>query len=164
MSYPEITIMGEGSKELEFQPWSARQKEDFIRRKLAQYKGEQTDTGYRELDIRLLHPEILTWEGLSGPSRLPPQHGMLADISPDIGLGGRRNRKKTIVVNFASTSNVTGVNMAQFGLGALEVTTGGEMVIDCSRLESPREEIQTAFPHPNTFIERSSFPTHKNPA
>lgn len=158
MSYVEIITMGEGAKEVEFQPWSESQKEAFIRRRITQFSGNVSEDSWKELDIRLLHPEVLTWEGSSGPSRLPPQHGRIVDISPDIGPGGRR-RKKSIVVNFSSTAHITGISTAKFGLGAVEITQGGEMVLDCSRLESPHGDAQAILP--NTFVDRTPTLIHK---
>lgn len=60
---------------------------------------------------------------------------------------------------------MTGVSYAQFSMKAVEINQGGEMVIDCSKLESLKGSIQAIFPH-NTFVERVNFtPTlkHKNP-
>lgn len=153
--------MGENITELEYQSLSPSQKEAFIRKKLAQYSGDFSETRYKELEIRLLHPEVLTWEGSQNPSRLPPQEGKIIGLSPDIS-GGKRNRSKFIIVDFTSSTPVTGVSYAQFSMKAVEVNQRGEMIIDCSKLESLKSGIQAIFPH-NTFVERVNFtPTLKH--
>jgi len=151
MNYPEIRTMGENAPELEFQPWSESQKEVFISGKLAQYKGGISETGYKELDIKLLHSERLVWER-DYHSNLPPYHGKIIGITPDVA--GGRKKLKFVSVDFAGSSNVTGITIAQFGLGAVEITVGGDIVIDCAKLERPKGAGQLMFPQ-NTFVERA---------
>ncbi|OGE38422.1 hypothetical protein A3B45_02220 [Candidatus Daviesbacteria bacterium RIFCSPLOWO2_01_FULL_39_12] len=152
--------MGENVTGSEFQPLSLNKKEQFIRRKLAQFGTDTSERGWKELNVRLLHPEVLTWETSSTPSKLPPQQGKIIDVSPDIS-GGKRIRNKFVRVDFTSSTPITGISYAQFGLGAVEITTGGEIVIDCSRLESLHGGIQVIFPQ-NTFFEKTNVPTLKH--
>lgn len=138
--------------ESEFQQLSARQKEGLIRKKLAEFDTDTSDRGWKQLNVSFLHPEVLTWEGVYRPVRLPPQQGKIIDLSPDIAFG-RRKRLKFIRVDLTGTTLVTGISYAQFGLGAVEIAKGGEIVIDCTKLDSPKGLAQAMFPQ-NTFVEK----------
>lgn len=135
----------------EFQQLSLRQKEEFIRKKLAAYQGDISERGWRELTVTLLHPEVLT-EGDTLQPRLPIQHARLTGITPDV-TAGKRNKVKFITVDLSGTTPINNLSYAQFGLGAVEVGTQGQIYIDCSRLESSKGTGQGIFPQ-NTFVER----------
>lgn len=160
MSYVEIRNMEENTTVPEFQPLKPSQKEKFIKGKLERFGRDTSETGWRELNIRLLHPEILTWDASRTPSRLPPQHGRIIGITSDISAG--RKKMKFVSVDLAGTADITGVSRAQFGLGAVEITVGGDIIIDCTRLEKPGSIAQLMFPQ-NTFPEKSlTQPTLKH--
>ena len=68
MSYIEIRTMEENIAESEFQQLSQQKKETFIRKKLAEFHGDVSETAWKELNARLLHPEFLVRENTNQPT------------------------------------------------------------------------------------------------
>ena len=137
---------GEG---LQFKEFTLQQRLNFLRKRLERTDPDDLSGG--ALWVNLLLPGEAPW-GEIGRRRIPPQKGRFVQFTYD----KHRSTPDGFILDFTSTTPVTGVSYARFPLTSLEIGTDDKFYIDCKRLVAA-SGIQAELP--NLFVEKISQET-----
>lgn len=131
----------------ELQPMSELQKAQFIQRRLSQIDpNDNSERRWQLSTVRLISPEQL-WPNFN---RTPISNkGTIIRLTPELAFGRKKTRGMVVKLTIQDTSF-----HAVFGLGAVGITQGGEIIIDCTQVERPTAGAQTILPQ-NTFMRSS---------
>lgn len=142
----------------ELRKLTARQKANFIYQKLEHNDPYQSQREWEQLEVDLINSGLLTWQVKERkPAKLPPQRGVVTKVIYNRHVP---NHKTTMpdgfLVDFTSTSQITGIDYAVFGPNAFEVTQDGRLIIDCTKAEIAKGGIQVQLP--NFFVDKAENP------
>ena len=118
----------------QLQALSHQQKINFLRKRFEHTEDKISQNG--GIRVSLLHPEGLV-SSLTGKEmgdmNFPPQMGRIIKFIYDRTPGHRRIGPVRILVDLTSTKHVSGVSFVPFNIDEIEVTKGGEIIIDCAK-------------------------------
>lgn len=135
--------------EPEIQEMSTQQKVKFIQNRLKRGDpGHISQRKWEQTQVRFIHPDTL-WPDFAKTFPISKQ-GSLVGLTSEKALGRKRGRG--IVVDMA-TRDKSATFYAWFGLGAVGVTKNDEIIIDCTKVETPKGAAQTMLPH-NLFFDK----------
>ncbi|MBI2405775.1 hypothetical protein HYV21_01875 [Candidatus Microgenomates bacterium] len=127
----------------QLQELSTIQKINFIRRKLEFIDPKdvsEASLGKNVVWINLLYPAEAPW-GEIGKKRIPPQKGKFNGFVND----RRTGKPHEIIVDFTTTTAITGVQYALFPISSLDIGIDSEVYVDCRRLAAVQSEIPNIF-------------------
>lgn len=135
--------------EPEIQEMSTQQKVRFIQKRLEGLDPDNiSEAKWKQTQVRFIHPELL-WPNFAQTFPISEQ-GRLVGLTSEKALGRKRGRG--IVVDMATKDKST-TFYAWFGLGAVGVTKNDEIIIDCTKVETPKGAAQAMLPH-NLFLDK----------
>lgn len=135
--------------EPEIQEMSTQQKVRFIQKGLAVGDpGHISQRKWEQTQVRFIHPELL-WTNFAQTFPISEQ-GRLVTVTAERTIG--RKRVRGIVVDMA-TKDRSATFYAWFGLGAVGVTKNDEIIIDCTKVTTPKGVAQAMLPH-NLFLDK----------